>query len=788
MRRRVIAGSIGAFLLLIIAIGVGVALMRSRIRRRPLFRTTPVRHPSVIPVRPGPATEWSAQFRALEDTDRWSDLVTLLGQLRRADPTHFAQWNLGYLLARADIENNDPGAAMQAISPFAAPGNAYRDLALFHRSEIEPGDAASRDRQALIFGYPSAVDREQAIDDETEHFARLGDLRGLQQFAQRLFPSAPTARRRDLEAHVIELLARRGDTADALTQAMELLRGGTTDDPADRASLAVDRPELLRRLSAAQQSTLGEAFFNHRHFDRAVAVLSMALHGLPQKRDPLLFDIGRSEFGAEKYAQAEQTYLGAARTTGDLKWKTTFLWHAARAAQLQGDDATAERLMTAAIAVPGRFPATNAALTQRLRTRLKERRFAQAASDLALLRKDWPRDHALVEGSLAWAAGMLGAGNRAAAVAALNAIPHSLLDHYEPFEIDYWRGRALEGSNLQAAVDDYLSVLRAPVPAHFSHFARLRLDSPPIASRLGGELGVRDRQIPLLIEAGRFDLARRVETDRILLSPIGHAAEVRRLASIYEHLPAYRAILDLRAEPFPHFPLPPNADRLSQLMAMGLFDDAIDEIPRRYPLRPPSSALTESLALNRGNASRESIYAIEVLMKSVPDDYLPELLPPLVRELLYPRYFYDAIVDDSRSYRADPVLVLSIMREESRFNPRAKSQAAARGLLQFIITTAQNIGRDIGLVNVTADDLYDPRVIIRLGAKYVSTLSGQFGNDPYEVAAAYNAGAHQTALWARLSPAPGDDFFLSSINFDQTKDYVRKVMNSYDRYREIYGP
>ena len=47
--------------------------------------------------------------------------------------------------------------------------------------------------------------------------------------------------------------------------------------------------------------------------------------------------------------------------------------------------------------------------------------------------------------------------------------------------------------------------------------------------------------------------------------------------------------------------------------------------------------------------------------------------------------------------------------------------------------------------------------------------------------------ALQVALWSRLAPAEGDDFFLSSINFDETKHYVRKVMNSYKRYAEIYG-
>jgi soluble lytic murein transglycosylase len=171
----------------------------------------------------------------------------------------------------------------------------------------------------------------------------------------------------------------------------------------------------------------------------------------------------------------------------------------------------------------------------------------------------------------------------------------------------------------------------------------------------------------------------------------------------------------------------------------------------------------------------------------VPRDYVPQLLPLTVRELLYPRYFYDAIADDAKKFGTDPILLLSIMREESRFNPRAKSEAAARGLLQFIITTANEIGREIGLVSVQPDDLYDPRVIIRLGAKYVSKLAQQLGGDRYAIAAAYNAGPHQVQLWQRLAPGPGDDYFLSSINFDETKQYVRKVMNSYERYGEIYG-
>lgn len=822
MKKRLI---VIAIVLAVLAIVIAaIVASRQRVARRRVFRAAPAETKAKAPsAEVRPIGEWSEQFRYLGAAERWSDLDALLDKIETQHPDLYAQNSLAYLHARARIENNDASGAAKKLAPYLAAGNPYRDLALYHQAELDDAKddhaAASAHRTELILSAPHSLYRDEALDDETEWRASLKDSKPLLELASRVYASAPTARRRDLDAHIVEALVRGGDLNGGLTRGLALLRGGTTDDPSDRASRALDRPQLLRRMTSAQWVMLGESFQNHRHYERAVAVLSLAL-GTPQPahaamlavkkkvaakpktkpkpappvappsgpdRNDLLFSIGRSWFGAEQYAYARQTYLRGANETRDLRWKATFLWHAARAAQLQNDDAAAEQLMTQSIAVPGRFPSTAAALTQRLRTRLKAKRVAQAAADLNAIRTGWPRDHAVVEASLAWAIYMIAANNDSAALGALNAIPPALFDKYDGPEIAYWRARALERTNPHAAFETYLTVLRAPVPTHFAYFARARLEAQSMASRVAQELVAREQQVAQLIAAKKFEDARRVETDRILLSSRNRGVELKRLASIYQQLPAYRAILELTPSPTPAFPLPPNADRASQLMAMGLFDEAIDEIPRRYPLRPARAGLTQSLALNRGGASKQSIYAIEVLMNSVPRDYLPELLPMSVRELLYPRYFFGFITEDAKKYGADPTLVLSIMREESRFNPRAKSEAAARGLLQFIITTARDIGRDVGLVDVQPEDLYDPRVIIRLGAKYISELSEKFSADRYKTAAAYNAGPNQVALWSRFAPAAGEDFFLSSINFDETKHYVRKVMNSYARYGEIYG-
>jgi tetratricopeptide (TPR) repeat protein len=392
--------SVAALAVIIFAI----ILSRQRLQRHRVFRVAPPEKPAAAPAQGIPPVEqWTDTFRRLPP-DR---LVELLEDIEQKQPDLYRRWPLAYLHARALIEDDQPRAAAQKLAPFLAPGNPLRDLALFHQAEIdearnEPA-LASRSRSALIFDYPKAAYRDEAIEDETAYIASTGDAKRLIDFAAKLFPKADTKQRRDLVATIVETELRAGNSGDALTRGLALLSGGTTDDPSDRVSRAIDRAELVARMTPQQKATLGESMQNHRHFDRAVALLGAALAALPQRRDEFLFAIGRSWYGDEKYAQARDTYLRGAAATADPKAKSMFLWHAARAAQLLGDDKGAEKLMTDAIAVPGRFPATTAALTQRIRTRLKQGRAGEAAADLNLLRKLAPNDHAIAEGSLAWA-------------------------------------------------------------------------------------------------------------------------------------------------------------------------------------------------------------------------------------------------------------------------------------------------------------------------------------------------------------------------------------------------
>ena len=771
---------------------ITIVVIRARVQRHRVFRPAAGEAKPAAPKGIPPVEQWTATFQQLEG----EELEELLEAIEAKHPDLYRKFSLAYLHARVLTENNEKGAAAAKLAPFLEKENPYRELALYHRSTIADGAEASRYRLALISEHPQSPYRDEAIDEEIAYLAERDEPQPLLDFAAKIAPSASTERRREMSARVVEALSDR-DLDAAFTRGMALLKGGTGDDAADRVVRALDKPEIVKRLDNEQLATFGETFQLHRHYDRATAYLQLAIQRAspaaaakpakappaagpnPRKRlDELQFALGRSHFGAEQYADAQRVYLAGAAATPDLAQKATFFWHAARAAQLRGDDKTGEQLMTNAIAVKGKYPATVAALTQRLRLRLKQRRFADAGSDLALLRRMAPNERAVLEGSLAYAVGMLAAGNTNAALSALDSVPANLRNDYDDAEFAYWRGRALEARHPSAAVRNYLAVMRSSAPSHFDSFARKRL----AAMNLGRELQVRSAQVAKHVAAKEWDLAKRIQTDRVLLKP--DAAQLKTLAAIYREIPAYKAVLELRPEPLPRFPDAEGRDSL--LIAMGLADEAVNSIEKRWGVRPAREGLTRSLALNQGSASRESIYAIEIVMKSVPADFHPALLPDVVRRLLYPRYFFPYIAADAKRFETDPAMVLSIMREESRFNPRAKSAAAARGLLQFIITTARDIGQSVGLVDVEPEDLYDPRVIIRLGAKYIAELAEQFGGNRYRTAAAYNAGPKQVALWTRMQPGEGDDYFMTAVNFDETKHYVRKVLNSYEMYSAIY--
>jgi soluble lytic murein transglycosylase len=132
----------------------------------------------------------------------------------------------------------------------------------------------------------------------------------------------------------------------------------------------------------------------------------------------------------------------------------------------------------------------------------------------------------------------------------------------------------------------------------------------------------------------------------------------------------------------------------------------------------------------------------------------------------------------------EPGLVYALMREESGFRPSVVSTVGARGLLQIMPETGERLARDVGLPAFSAEDLFLPRVNIRLGSTYLRQLLDRFGGQKPAAIASYNAGPTAVSRW--LDPTLEDDEWIEAIPYDETRAYVKRVLRSLNVYRVLY--
>jgi hypothetical protein len=154
----------------------------------------------------------------------------------------------------------------------------------------------------------------------------------------------------------------------------------------------------------------------------------------------------------------------------------------------------------------------------------------------------------------------------------------------------------------------------------------------------------------------------------------------------------------------------------------------------------------------------------------------PHLTTKEVVGLLFPVRYWKEIVENSTG--ADPVLVKSLIRQESAFNPMAKSRARAYGLMQLIYPTARLYGIR------KATQLLDPKSNIRVGSEFLGQLINNFGSVELALAA-YNAGPLVVKDWQKRYPTENIDLFVEMIPYSETREYVRLVGRNYRIYQAL---
>src|SRR5438093_34758 len=212
-----------------------------------------------------------------------------------------------------------------------------------------------------------------------------------------------------------------------------------------------------------------------------------------------------------------------------------------------------------------------------------------------------------------------------------------------------------------------------------------------------------------------------------------------------------------------------SSDVVSELVFLRLWDEAAFWMERPGGARIPPRAAAQ-IAYLAGRYNRSIFYA----------DRLPKTESTL--PLLYPAGYRQTICNAAMAQNVDPAWLHAIIWQESKYNPNARSGAAARGLMQFIPETAQAVAASAGMSEVTPDKLYDPAISIQLGAKYWSTLLGQL-NSPEMALAAYNGGADNVEKWR--SKASDPELFVADIGFAETKKYVLAVFAERAAYASL---
>jgi peptidoglycan lytic transglycosylase len=161
--------------------------------------------------------------------------------------------------------------------------------------------------------------------------------------------------------------------------------------------------------------------------------------------------------------------------------------------------------------------------------------------------------------------------------------------------------------------------------------------------------------------------------------------------------------------------------------------------------------------------------AVFTLGKSNPDELR-------LYTLRFPLHHDATIRREATRNRLDPAWVAGEIRAESVFDPRARSQANAMGLMQLVPGTGATVARDLGLPWNGAESLYDSDTNITLGTAYLRQLLDKYGGQPYQAIVGYNAGPTPLARWQSERPGMDADFWIETINYKETREYVARVL------------
>lgn len=232
----------------------------------------------------------------------------------------------------------------------------------------------------------------------------------------------------------------------------------------------------------------------------------------------------------------------------------------------------------------------------------------------------------------------------------------------------------------------------------------------------------------------------------------------------------------------PEPPLPPGSQRAQALIELGILEEARAEIA---PLKSQANQAAHMPSLARIQQLAGDYHgSILTFHQNRPATWDKSTLP--FWRLGYPRHHADLISRHSATHKLSEALVLSLTKAESSFRADVKSHAGAIGLMQLMPATARMTAGHKDKKPYNPLWLIDPDYNVRLGTKHLRELLEQYQQDTVYALAAYNAGAGAVSRWRKGFGQLEKDEFIENIPYQETRDYVKKIVASIGIYQALY--
>jgi soluble lytic murein transglycosylase len=241
-------------------------------------------------------------------------------------------------------------------------------------------------------------------------------------------------------------------------------------------------------------------------------------------------------------------------------------------------------------------------------------------------------------------------------------------------------------------------------------------------------------------------------------------------------------------EPGPGLAADPRLQRGLELWRLGHFEDAKWELEAVRNATRSDALAQYQLALlfqDIGLYRSSILCAVRVVSLSPMDGFLDA--PPFVARLAYPTYYEDLALENAQLSGLDPLLVFALIRQESLFESLAASWASARGLMQVIPPTGEEIHAELGWPpDYETADLYRPYISLRFGTYYLARQRDRFDGRIDVALAAYNGGPFRAVRW--LETAGDDpDLFLELITLYEPRVYIQRIKEHLAVYQALYS-